>query len=151
VSRTDDAGSEARNRGTAGVADFALTSRGHWAASKCLADDVHNMGQTQQRRPILTADLDGQANSSRTFAETFTGLLAPKLFTAEPGTLTEVLQTGSKHPTLIPADVTINNVERPDLATIELPAAHRRRLSNKVDRNKSANVDAVTAGLQSPR
>lgn len=42
-------------------------------------------------------DLDGQANSSRTFAETFTGLLASKLFTAESGTLTEVPQAVSKH------------------------------------------------------
>jgi cellulose biosynthesis protein BcsQ len=64
-------------------------------------------------------DLDGQANSSRTFGETFTGLLASKLFTAEPGTLTEVPQAVSKHLTLIPADVAINDVEGLDLATIE--------------------------------
>ncbi len=38
----------------------------------------------EQGRPVLLVDLDGQANSSR-----FTGLLASKLFTAEPGTLTE--------------------------------------------------------------
>jgi hypothetical protein len=44
-------------------------------------------------------DLDGQANSSRTFAETFT---------AEPGTLTEVRQAVSKHLTLIAADAVVS-------------------------------------------
>ena len=83
----------------------------------------------EQGRPVLLVDLDGQANSSRTFAETFTGLLASKLFTAEPGTLTEVPQAVSKHLTLIPADVAINDVEGLDLATIERPAAHLRGLA----------------------
>lgn len=83
----------------------------------------------EQGRPVLLVDLDGQANSSRTFAQTFTGLLASKLFTAEPGTLTEVPQAVSKHLTLIPADVAINDVEGLDLATIERPAAHLRGLA----------------------
>jgi chromosome partitioning protein len=83
----------------------------------------------EQGRPVLLVDLDGQANSSRTFAETFTGVLASKLFTAEPGTLTEVPQAVSKHLTLIPTDVAINDVEGLDLATIERPAAHLRGLA----------------------
>ncbi len=82
----------------------------------------------EQARPVLLVDLDGQANSSRTFADTFTGLLASKLFTAEPGTLTAAPQAISKHLTLIPADVQINDVEGLDLGTIERPAAHLRAL-----------------------
>lgn len=83
----------------------------------------------EQGRTVLLVDMDGQANSSRTFAETFTGLLASKLFTAEPGTLTDVPQPISKRLTLIPADLAINDVEGLDLGTIERPAAHLRGLT----------------------
>jgi chromosome partitioning protein len=82
----------------------------------------------EQDRPVLMVDLDGQANSSRTFAETFTGLLASKLFTEEPGTLTETPQGITDRLSLIPADVEINDVEGLDLGTIERPAAHLRAL-----------------------
>mgnify|MGYP001809742338 FL=1 len=83
----------------------------------------------EQGRPVLMVDLDGQANSSRTFAETFTGLLASKLFTAEPGTLTAAPQPITDRLSLIPADVEINDVEGLDLGTIERPAVHLRALS----------------------
>jgi chromosome partitioning protein len=82
----------------------------------------------EQARPVLLVDLDGQANSSRTFAETFTGLLASKLFTEEPGALTETPQGITDRLSLIPADVEINDVEGLDLGTIERPAAHLRAL-----------------------
>ena len=82
----------------------------------------------EQGRPVLMVDLDGQANSSRTFAEEYTGLLASKLFTEEPGSLTEVPQPISDKLALIPADIEINDVEGLDLATIERPAAHLRGL-----------------------
>lgn len=83
----------------------------------------------EQGRPVLIVDLDGQANSSRTFTDTFTDLLASKLFTAEPGTLTQVPQTLSDSLTLIPADLAVNDVEGLDLSTIERPALHLRDLT----------------------
>jgi chromosome partitioning protein len=83
----------------------------------------------EQGRPVLVVDLDGQANSSRTFSEESIGLTASKLFTAEPGTLTETPQPISEKLSLIAADVAINDVEGLDLETIERPAAHLRALS----------------------
>ena len=82
----------------------------------------------EQGRSVLLVDMDGQANSSRTFAESFTGLLASKLFTAEPGTLKQFPQAISEHLTLIPADLALNDVEGLDLETIERPASHLRGL-----------------------
>lgn len=83
----------------------------------------------EQGRPVLMVDLDGQANSSRTFAEEYTGLIASKLFTEEPGTLTDAPQPISDKLALIPADIEINDVEGLDLATIERPPAHLRGLA----------------------
>jgi len=82
----------------------------------------------EQERPILLVDLDGQANSSRTFADEFTGLLASNLFTAEPGALKGSPQAVSDQFSLIPADMAINDVEGLELDTIERPAAHIRAL-----------------------
>ena len=82
-----------------------------------------------QGRPVLLVDMDGQANSSRTFSDEVTGLPASKLFTAEPGTLAEGPQAITDHLMLIPADVAINDVEGLDLESIERPAKHLRRLS----------------------
>ena len=83
----------------------------------------------EQGRSVLMVDLDGQANSSRTFAESFTGLTASQLFTVEPGALTQAPQPISERLTLISADLAINDVEGLDLASIERPAAHLRGLA----------------------
>lgn len=83
----------------------------------------------EQGRPVLMVDLDGQANSSRTFAESLTGLTASQLFTVEPGALTQAPQPISERLTLISADLAINDVEGLDLASIERPAAHLRGLA----------------------
>lgn len=82
----------------------------------------------EQGRSVLMVDLDGQANSSRTFSDQSSGLTASKLFTAEPGTLTETPQAISEKLSLIAADVPVNDVEGLDLETIERPAAHLRAL-----------------------
>ncbi|WP_295393264.1 ParA family protein [uncultured Thiodictyon sp.] len=83
----------------------------------------------EQGRPVLMVDFDGQANSSRTFSESFTGLPASQLFTVEPGALTQAPQPISDHLALIPADVAINDVEGLDLASIERPAVHLKGLA----------------------
>ncbi|MEA3643020.1 MAG: ParA family protein [Lamprobacter sp.] len=82
----------------------------------------------EQARPVLLVDLDGQANSSRTFVDEFTGLLASSLFTEEPGCLTGSPQAISEQLSLIPADMAINDVEGLELDSIERPAAHLRAL-----------------------
>ena len=82
----------------------------------------------EQGRPVLMVDLDGQANSSRTFSEEVSGLTASMLFTAEPGSLTETPQALADGLSLIAADVAVNDVEGLDLETIERPAAHLRAL-----------------------
>lgn len=82
----------------------------------------------EQKRPVLLVDLDGQANSSRTFTDEFTGVLASKLFTEAPGTLKGSPQAISDQFSLIPADMAINDVEGLELETIERPAAHIRAL-----------------------
>ncbi|WP_133510053.1 ParA family protein [Candidatus Thiosymbion oneisti] len=82
----------------------------------------------EQGQPVLLVDLDGQANSSHTFVDEFSGLTASMLFTIEPGSLTEVPQTISEQFSLISADTAVNDVEGLDLGTIERPIAHLRNL-----------------------
>lgn len=83
----------------------------------------------EQSRPVLLVDLDGQANSSRTFADEFTGLLASTLFTEKPGSITGSPQAISEQLSLIPADMAINDVEGLELESIERPAVHLRALT----------------------
>ncbi|WP_295452766.1 ParA family protein [uncultured Thiodictyon sp.] len=83
----------------------------------------------EQGRSVLMCDLDGQANSSRCFTRTFCGLQASTLFTAEPGTLTQIPQTISDRLSLISADIGINDVEALDLSLIQRPAHHLRGLA----------------------
>jgi chromosome partitioning protein len=74
---------------------------------------------------VLLVDLDGQANSTRTFAETPKGLSASSLFRRAPdGSLPEPV---SHAVSLIHADVGINDVEGLPLETIKTPAAWLRQ------------------------
>jgi chromosome partitioning protein len=82
-----------------------------------------------QGRTVVVVDLDGQANTSRTFAETFGGLAASSLFTVEPGSLVEAPQVISERLALIAADIGINDVEGLDLDSIQRPALHLAALN----------------------
>lgn len=90
---------------------------------------VHLAWRAMERgHHVLLLDLDGQANSSRTFAEAFTGLTASTLFTVQPGALTEEPQVVSDQMSLIPADLAINDVEGLDLSQILWLAEHLNHL-----------------------
>jgi len=83
----------------------------------------------EANRPVLLIDLDGQANSTRSFApraEPGT-LRASDLFTSAPGERLPALQV-AEGLTLIGADLAINDVEREPLDAIQRPAAWLRRL-----------------------
>jgi len=68
---------------------------------------------------VLLVDLDGQANSTRTFVEKPTGLAASTLFRSDPDdTMPEQVRDGFG---LIHADIGVNDVEGLELDTIRMP------------------------------
>ena len=83
-------------------------------------------------RPVLLVDLDGQANTSRTFSRTNEGLCASSLFVSDPGATLPAPQQITDRLSLIHADLEINDVEGIPLAAIKRPAAHLRTLAPRL-------------------
>lgn len=92
-------------------------------------------------RPVLLVDLDGQANSTRTFASEADSatLTASRLFTLEPDDLLPLQRIDDL--SLIGADMAVNNVESLPLVTIERPAAILRALALTLPANVLILID----------
>lgn len=88
-------------------------------------------GAVEQGLRVLLVDFDGQANATHTFTDQpIDGTQASALFDVNP-VLSPARVTG--HLSIIPADISINDIEGVDLGRIRLPASHLQVLSADYD------------------
>jgi chromosome partitioning protein len=93
---------------------------------------VHLVWLARERGiPTLLIDLDGQANSSSTFADARAaqGLSASMLFASDPAKATALPQPVAAGTWLIPADIDVNDIESAPLGDVCRPVEHLARIA----------------------
>jgi chromosome partitioning protein len=93
--------------------------------------------------PALLIDLDGQANSTRTFVDSpdVTALSASMLFTLDPQEATALPARIDAETWLIPADLDVNDLEALSLSVVGRPVEHLARIARHLPRGVLAVID----------